>query len=158
MYVCGGGEGGARVRHGLLPISAYISIFLNDYLMQISCNTMRERSLKESIEKSTCNRRTVVVFNISCMHLTGRDLRDRYRSVLLRIVLPLWQNFRIIHLVKQTVDSSCEMYLVKYFRHKIVTYLFVNIDLIYFECSFSDVNDTSVCSLIQKTNINNGCC
>lgn len=59
------------------------------------------------------------------------------------------------------------MYLVKYFRHNIETIIYLymhpvdifqNIDFIYFGCSFLDVNDTSVCSLIQKTNINNSCC
>jgi len=50
------------------------------HLMQISCNTMREYSLKESIEKSAYNRLTVVVFNISCMQLMGCD---RYLNILL---------------------------------------------------------------------------
>lgn len=44
--------------------------------------------LKESIEKSkACNGWTVVVFNISCMQLTGRDLHDRYRSILPHVML-----------------------------------------------------------------------
>lgn len=41
-------------------------------------STLRECFLKESIEKSkACNGRTVVIFNILCMQLTGRDFRDR---------------------------------------------------------------------------------
>lgn len=62
--------------------------FSNGQLLRTTlCSTM-QCFLKESIEKSnTCNGRTVVVFNISCMQLTGRDLRDRYRNILPHVVL-----------------------------------------------------------------------
>lgn len=105
--------------------------------------------LKESIEKSNaCNEQTVVVFNISCMQLTGRDLRDRYRNILPHVVLPT----KLPHYTSIETNYTYAPYISlshltknTFHRHKImlrencVRMLFVSLDIhfIFFRHSFA---------------------
>jgi len=64
----------------------------------------------------------------------------------------VWNIFRKI-LLSQDWNNYLPIYAPRWYISKCWN--------IYFGCSFLDVNDTSVCSLIQKTNItniNNSCC